>query len=142
MQYFNIYSTLPYILRVQFASWDTPAPTQPPAHQQVTFEDEQSQYQSQQPPPTYEASLQQQEQGVTPSYQQGGPAVAPRGRLIGKRKVRVRDSYVAIARDCLGPKWGRRMVHCAQLIELLMTCILYVVVCGDLMVSNYYQKKK
>ncbi|KAF4518806.1 hypothetical protein B566_EDAN008134 [Ephemera danica] len=62
---------------------------------------------------------------------------APRGRFLGKRRVRVRDSYVAIARDCLGRTWGRRAVHCAQLIELLMTCILYVVVCGDLMVGAF-----
>lgn len=53
--------------------------------------------------------------------------------------VRVRDSYVAIAKVCFGPKLGARAVSVAQLIELLMTCILYVVVCGDLMVGTYPQ---
>jgi len=89
--------------------------------------------------PFYQAMEEQQQQqqveGQPPPAPSNG---APRGRLIGKRKVRVRDSYVAIARDCLGPTWGKRMVHCAQLIELLMTCILYVVVCGDLMVHTNF----
>ncbi|KAL1115263.1 hypothetical protein AAG570_007294 [Ranatra chinensis] len=52
-------------------------------------------------------------------------------------KQRVRDSYVAIARECFGPVWGVRAVNSAQIIELLMTCILYVVVCGDLMVGTF-----
>lgn len=56
--------------------------------------------------------------------------------VTGER-VRVRDSYVAIARECFGPTWGGRAVSCAQMIELLMTCILYVVVCGDLMVGSF-----
>ncbi|XP_049940972.1 vesicular inhibitory amino acid transporter [Schistocerca serialis cubense] len=51
--------------------------------------------------------------------------------------VRVRDSYVSIASECFGPKWGARAVNVAQIIELLMTCILYVVVCGDLMVGTF-----
>lgn len=51
--------------------------------------------------------------------------------------VRVRDSYVSIARTCLGEKWGGKMVNCAQIIELLMTCILYVVLCGDLMIGSF-----
>ncbi|KAK7867045.1 hypothetical protein R5R35_005685 [Gryllus longicercus] len=53
------------------------------------------------------------------------------------RRVRVRDSYVGIARECFGPRWGARAVNVAQLIELLMTCILYVVVCGDLMKGTF-----
>jgi vesicular inhibitory amino acid transporter len=49
----------------------------------------------------------------------------------------VRDSYVSIARECFGPIWGVRAVNSAQIIELLMTCILYVVVCGDLMAGTF-----
>ncbi|XP_066601436.1 vesicular inhibitory amino acid transporter [Prorops nasuta] len=48
------------------------------------------------------------------------------------QRVRVRDSYVGIAKECFGPRWGGRVVNIAQIIELLMTCILYVVLCGDL----------
>ncbi|XP_076329687.1 vesicular inhibitory amino acid transporter-like [Tachypleus tridentatus] len=51
--------------------------------------------------------------------------------------VRVRDSYVAIAQSCLGDKWGGKIVNTAQIIELLMTCILYVVLCGDLMIGSF-----
>lgn len=51
--------------------------------------------------------------------------------------VRVRDSYVAIAKVCFGKKIGARVVSIAQIIELLMTCILYVVVCGDLMAGSF-----
>lgn len=51
--------------------------------------------------------------------------------------VRVRDSYVSIAKVCFGPKVGARAVSVAQIIELLMTCILYVVVCGDLMAGTF-----
>lgn len=51
--------------------------------------------------------------------------------------LRVRESYVAIAKVCFGPKKGARMVNIAQIIELLMTCILYVVVCGDLMAGSF-----
>ncbi|GFR91002.1 vesicular inhibitory amino acid transporter-like [Elysia marginata] len=47
-------------------------------------------------------------------------------------KVRVRSSYVDIAAAVWGARFGARIVHCAQLIELLMTCILYVLLCGDL----------
>lgn len=53
------------------------------------------------------------------------------------QRVRVRDSYVSIARDCFGPVWGARAVNVAQMIELLMTCILYVVACGDLMEGTF-----
>lgn len=51
--------------------------------------------------------------------------------------VRVRDSYVSIAEECFGRQIGGRLVNTAQLIELLMTCILYVVLCGDLMVGIF-----
>ncbi|KAG8185198.1 hypothetical protein JTE90_025870 [Oedothorax gibbosus] len=50
---------------------------------------------------------------------------------------RVRDSYVDIAEACLGENYGGKMVNCAQIIELLMTCILYVVLCGDLMIGSF-----
>ncbi|KAL7292981.1 hypothetical protein TKK_0013431 [Trichogramma kaykai] len=53
------------------------------------------------------------------------------------QRVRVRDSYVAIAKECFGPRVGARVVNIAQIIELLMTCILYVVVCGDLMIGSF-----
>ena len=48
---------------------------------------------------------------------------------------RVRDSYVAIAEDVWGKRVGGRIVNAAQLIELLMTCILYVLLCGELMIG-------
>lgn len=51
--------------------------------------------------------------------------------------VRVRDSYVSIADECFGRRYGGRIVNTAQMIELLMTCILYVVLCGDLMVGTF-----
>lgn len=51
--------------------------------------------------------------------------------------VRVRDSYVAVAQTVLGPRWGGKAVNIAQIIELLMTCILYVVLCGDLMIGSF-----
>ncbi|CAG0919423.1 unnamed protein product [Notodromas monacha] len=47
--------------------------------------------------------------------------------------VRVRDSYASIAVVCFGPRFGGKLVSTAQVIELLMTCILYVAMCGDLM---------
>ena len=47
----------------------------------------------------------------------------------------VRDSYVAIAKECFGKRFGPKIVSTAQLIELLMTCILYIVLCGDLMIG-------
>ncbi|CAG5130425.1 unnamed protein product [Candidula unifasciata] len=52
-------------------------------------------------------------------------------------KVRVRSSYVEIAAAVWGPRYGARIVHCAQLIELLMTCILYVLLCGDLVQGSF-----
>lgn len=51
--------------------------------------------------------------------------------------VRVRESYVAIAKVCFGKRIGARLVFGAQIIELLMTCILYIVVCGDLMAGTF-----
>lgn len=53
------------------------------------------------------------------------------------KQIRVRDSYVSIAKECFGRKYGARIVNIAQIIELLMTCILYVVVCGDLLVGTF-----
>lgn len=53
------------------------------------------------------------------------------------QKVRVRDSYVAIAEVVIGEQLGGRLVNAAQLIELLMTCILYVVLCGDLLIGSF-----
>lgn len=49
----------------------------------------------------------------------------------------MRDSYVAIAKECFGKNYGAKIVSIAQIIELLMTCILYVVVCGDLMIGTF-----
>ena len=51
--------------------------------------------------------------------------------------VRVRNSYVEIAEAVWGAQIGGRIVNCAQLIELMMTCILYVLLCGDLMVGVF-----
>lgn len=51
--------------------------------------------------------------------------------------IRVRDSYVSIAEHVLGEAIGGKMVNVAQLIELLMTCILYVVLCGDLLIGSF-----
>lgn len=51
--------------------------------------------------------------------------------------VRVRDSYVSIAKVVMGEKYGGKMVNIAQNIELLMTCILYIVLCGELMIGSF-----
>lgn len=51
--------------------------------------------------------------------------------------VRVRDSYVGIAQTVMGEKWGGKLVNIAQNIELLMTCILYIVLCGELMIGSF-----
>lgn len=51
--------------------------------------------------------------------------------------VRVRDSYVEIAQVCFGQKYGGKIINAAQVIELVMTCILYVVLCGDLMIGTF-----
>jgi vesicular inhibitory amino acid transporter len=51
--------------------------------------------------------------------------------------VRVRDSYVGIAKTVMGEQWGGKLVNIAQNIELLMTCILYIVLCGELMIGSF-----
>ena len=51
--------------------------------------------------------------------------------------VRVRKSYVEIADHVFGRRLGGKIVNCAQLIELLMTCILYVLLCGDLLDGSF-----
>ncbi|XP_062852845.1 vesicular inhibitory amino acid transporter [Trichomycterus rosablanca] len=54
--------------------------------------------------------------------------------------VRVRDSYVDIANACCVPRFpalGGHIVNVAQIIELVMTCILYVVVSGNLMYNSF-----
>ena len=54
-----------------------------------------------------------------------------------KRRHRIRFSYVDIAKDVWGSQIGARIVNVAQNIELLMTCILYLVLCGDLFVGSF-----
>lgn len=51
--------------------------------------------------------------------------------------VKVRYSYKDVAMECFGRKFGGKIVNAAQLIELLMTCILYVVLCGDLFIGAF-----
>ena len=51
--------------------------------------------------------------------------------------IKVRFSYKEIAQEVFGKKIGGNVVLSAQLIELLMTCILYVVLCGDLMMGAF-----
>ncbi|XP_074642789.1 vesicular inhibitory amino acid transporter-like [Tubulanus polymorphus] len=53
------------------------------------------------------------------------------------QKVRVRNSYVEIAEEVWGKRFGGRIVNIAQIIELLMTCILYLVLCGDLLIGSF-----
>ncbi|KAL4237158.1 hypothetical protein ACF0H5_005538 [Mactra antiquata] len=53
------------------------------------------------------------------------------------RRVRVRNSYVEVAEEVLGKTIGGKIVNCAQLIELLMTCILYVLLSGDLLDGSF-----
>jgi len=50
---------------------------------------------------------------------------------------KVRFSYNEIAQECMTKKYGGKIVNAAQLIELLMTCILYVVLCGDLLMGAF-----
>ena len=50
---------------------------------------------------------------------------------------RVRQSYVSIAEAVWGRRFGGPIVFVAQLIELLMTCILYVLLCGELAVGIF-----
>ncbi|CAH1774822.1 unnamed protein product [Owenia fusiformis] len=56
-------------------------------------------------------------------------------------KQRVRNSYVQIAEDAWGKRFGARIVNIAQFIELLMTCILYVLLCGDLIIGSFPNTK-
>lgn len=51
--------------------------------------------------------------------------------------VRVRSSYVMIAEAVMGEQYGGILVNIAQIIELVMTCILYVVLCGDLLIGSF-----
>ncbi|XP_039178616.1 vesicular inhibitory amino acid transporter-like [Crotalus tigris] len=54
--------------------------------------------------------------------------------------VRVRSTYEDIANSCckrLLPKLGGRVVNATQLMELIMTCILYLVVCGNLLSHSF-----
>lgn len=53
------------------------------------------------------------------------------------RLVRVRASYADIAARVFGDRFGRPVVNSAQFIELLMTCILYVLLCGDLLKGSF-----
>ncbi|XP_041356989.1 vesicular inhibitory amino acid transporter-like [Gigantopelta aegis] len=53
------------------------------------------------------------------------------------RSVRVRNSYVGIAEHVWGKWLGGRLINCAQIIELLMTCILYLLLCGDLIKGSF-----
>ncbi|GAB1599420.1 Hypothetical predicted protein [Argonauta hians] len=51
--------------------------------------------------------------------------------------VRVRHSYVDIAEEAMGKRFGGKIVNVAQLIELLMTCILYVLLSGELIQGSF-----
>lgn len=52
-----------------------------------------------------------------------------------RRKVRY--SYKDVAEEVFGKTFGGKLINAAQLIELLMTCILYVVLCGDLLMGAF-----
>jgi len=52
-------------------------------------------------------------------------------------KIKVRYSYNEVAQEVFGKKFGGKIINGAQLIELLMTCILYVVLCGDLLIGAF-----
>ena len=51
--------------------------------------------------------------------------------------VRVRTSYKEVAQEVFGARIGGSIVNAAQFIELIMTCILYVVLCGDLLMGAF-----
>ncbi|XP_046386401.1 vesicular inhibitory amino acid transporter [Ischnura elegans] len=90
------------------------------------------------PPPSVPLAQQQDQQDQQqPGIAAGGGVVRRTCQEKRMVKVRVRDSYVGIAREVFGPLWGVRFVNAAQIIELLMTCILYVVVVGDLMIGAF-----
>ena len=61
----------------------------------------------------------------------------PLQRSSSTRRHRVRASYVDIAKDVWGSRVGGHVLNVAQNIELLMTCILYLVLCGDLFVGSF-----
>jgi vesicular inhibitory amino acid transporter len=50
---------------------------------------------------------------------------------------KVRYSYNDIAQEVFGKRFGGKIINAAQLIELLMTCILYIVLCGDLLIGAF-----
>ena len=50
---------------------------------------------------------------------------------------KIRFSYKEIAEEVFGKRFGGKLINVAQLIELLMTCILYVVLCGDLLMGAF-----
>lgn len=52
-------------------------------------------------------------------------------------RVRVHTSYVDLANVVFGSRFGGKIVDTAQMIELLMTCILYILLCGDLLVGCF-----
>ncbi|CAF5036961.1 unnamed protein product, partial [Rotaria sp. Silwood1] len=51
--------------------------------------------------------------------------------------MKVRCSYVDIAESVWGKRFGGRILFVAQNIELLMTCILYLVLCGELLAGSF-----
>ncbi|XP_074676646.1 vesicular inhibitory amino acid transporter-like [Strix aluco] len=54
--------------------------------------------------------------------------------------IRVRDTYEDIANACckkLSPKLGGIVVNATQVMELIMTCILYLVVSGNLLLHSF-----
>ncbi|KAK3091092.1 hypothetical protein FSP39_017053 [Pinctada imbricata] len=51
--------------------------------------------------------------------------------------IRVHCSYVDVANHVWGSKLGGKIVNVAQIIELLMTCILYVLLCGELIHGSF-----
>jgi len=52
-------------------------------------------------------------------------------------RTKVRYTYNEIAQEVFGKTLGGKVINAAQLIELLMTCILYVVLCGDLLIGAF-----
>ena len=59
---------------------------------------------------------------------------------VCKRRLRVRKSYVDIAKDVWGNRVGAHLVNVAQNIELLMTCILYLWCCAAICSSAASRK--
>ncbi|KAI3382383.1 hypothetical protein SNEBB_001759 [Seison nebaliae] len=58
-------------------------------------------------------------------------------KYIKFSRTRIRDTYGDIAAAVMGEKIGPIMVNIAQTVELLMTCTLYMVLCGDLLVGAW-----